>query len=47
MLSKADELKVCKLYQAGESVTRIALDLEVSRRTLERRGVERRPSKTA
>lgn len=48
-LSKAEERKVCERYRAGEPVTRIALDLDVSRRTvhrtLERCGVERRPGK--
>ena len=50
-LSKAEQRKVCQQYQAGEPVSRIAIDLDVSRRTihrvLERAGVERRSNRQA
>ena len=49
-LSKVEQRKVCDQYQAGESISRIAIDLDVSRRTvhrvLERTGVDRRRERT-
>ena len=45
-LSKAEQRKVCEQYQAGETISRIAIDLDISRRTvhrvLDRAGIDRR-----
>ena len=50
-LSTAEQRKVCEQYQAGGTVSRIAIDLDISRRTvhrvLDRAGIERRRERVA